>query len=82
MKASRSRDGAFVSLLEAELEDAQTDAKDQMSRQCFGDGTGKLATLTAVTAVTTVGVSNAQYLYEGMLVDVLSNNKRGEEQLN
>jgi hypothetical protein len=73
MKASRSRDGAFVSLLEAELEDAQTDAKDQMSRQCFGDGTGKLATLTAVTAVTTVGVSNAQYLYEGMLVDVLSN---------
>jgi hypothetical protein len=44
-----------------------------MSRQCFGDGTGKLATLTAVTAVTTVGVSNAQYLYEGMLVDVLSN---------
>jgi hypothetical protein len=74
MKASRSRDGAFVSLLEAELEDAQTDAKDQMSRQCFGDGTGKLATLTAVTAVTTVGVSNAQYLYEGMLIDILATN--------
>jgi hypothetical protein len=72
MKASRSRDGAFVSLLEAELEDAQTDAKDQMARQCFGDGTGKLCTVSAVTSLTTVGVSNAQYLYEGMLIDVLS----------
>jgi hypothetical protein len=72
MKASRSRDGAFVSLLEAELEDAQTDAKDMMARQCFGNGKGNLATTTAVTSAT-VGVSSTQFLYEGMLVDIFSN---------
>jgi hypothetical protein len=73
MKASRSRDGAFVSLLEAELEDAQTDAKDAMARQCFGDGTGKLATFSAVTGLATVGVSNTQYFVEGMFIDIMSN---------
>lgn len=72
MKASRSRDGAFVSLLEAELEDAQNDAKDSMARQVFGDGTGKLATFAAVTGVATVGVSNTLYFVEGMFIDVMS----------
>jgi hypothetical protein len=72
MKASRSKEGAFVSLLEAELEDAQADAKDSMARQVYGDGTGKLATTAAVTAATTVGVDSVQYLVEGMFVDVLS----------
>jgi hypothetical protein len=74
MKASRSRDGAFVSLLEAELEDAQTDAKDQMARQCFGDGTGKLATFSAATTQTTIGVSSTQYFVEGMLIDIMATN--------
>lgn len=72
MKASRSRDGAFVSLLEAELDDAMADAKDGMARQVFGDGTGKLANFTAVTALTTVGVDSCQYLVEGMFIDVMS----------
>jgi hypothetical protein len=73
MKASRSRDGAFVSLLEAELEDAQTDAKDAMARQCFGDGTGKLATFSAATTQNTFTVSSTQYFVEGMFIDVMDN---------
>ena len=73
MKASRSRDGAFVSLLEAELEDAQNDAKDSMARQVFGDGTGRLATFSAHTTVNTFTVSNTQYFVEGMFIDVLNN---------
>lgn len=73
MKASRSRDGAFVSLLEAELEDAQNDAKDSMARQVFGDGTGRLATFSAATTQTTFTVSNTQYFVEGMFIDVLNN---------
>jgi len=73
MKASRSRDGAFVSLLEAELSDAQDDAKDAMARQVFGDGTGKLATFSAATTQNTFTVSNTQYFVEGMYIDVLNN---------
>jgi hypothetical protein len=73
MKASRSRDGAFVSLLEAELEDAQNDAKDSMARQVFGDGTGKLATFAANNAVNTLAVNNTQYFVEGMFIDILDN---------
>lgn len=73
MKASRSRDGAFVSLLEAELEDAQNDAKDSMARQVFGDGTGKLADCTAQGPVNTLTVSSVQYLVEGMFIDIVDN---------
>lgn len=73
MKASRSKEGAFVSLLEAELEDAQNDAKDSMARQVFGDGTGKLATFAAATTQNTLTVSSTQYFVEGMFIDILDN---------
>ncbi|WP_134682570.1 phage major capsid protein [Brevibacillus migulae] len=72
MRASRSNEGAFVSLLEADLEDAQNDAKDNLARQVFGDGKGKLATTAATAASATVQVDNAQYLFEGMIVDVVN----------
>lgn len=70
MRASRSNQGAFVSLLEADLEDAMTDAKDNLSRQVFGNGTGKLATCSAGTNVATITLDTVQYLAEGMLIDV------------
>lgn len=72
IKASRSNRGAFVSLLEADLEDALTDAKDNLSRQVFGDGRGVLATCTAQTDVTTLTVSSVQFLAEGMIIDICS----------
>jgi hypothetical protein len=73
MKASRG-DGAFASLLEADLADAEHDTKDNMARQCFGDGTGKLATLAAATTATTFTVDNVQYLVEGIYVDIIESN--------
>lgn len=73
MRASRGRDGAFVSLLEADLEDAQADARDSMARQVFGDGTGKLATFAVNTGVTTLTVDNTQFFVEGMFIDILDN---------
>lgn len=72
MKASRNKKGAFLSLLEADLEDAQADAKDNQARQVFGDGTGKLATLAAVTDGNTFGVDSTQFFAEGQYIDVLS----------
>ena len=74
MKASRSNRGAFVSLLEADLEDCMTDAKDNISRQIFGDGTGKLATCAANVTTTTLTVSSVQFLMEGMLIDLCDSN--------
>lgn len=73
MKASRSSAASFVNLLEADLEDCLTDAKDQLSRMIYGDGTGKLATCTAQGPVNTITVSSVQYLVEGMLVDIMDN---------
>ena len=72
MKASRNKDGAFLSLLEADLEDAQADAKDNQARQVFGDGTGKMATTGAVTTGNTFPVDSVRFFAEGQYVDVLS----------
>lgn len=71
MKSSRSKDGAFLSLLEADLEDAQADAKDNMARQVFGDGSGKLATFAAVTGANTIGVDSVQFFAEGQFIDIV-----------
>lgn len=71
MRATRSSKGAFASLLEAELEDALTDAKDNLSRQVFGDGSGIMTMCKANTSVTTLYVDSVQYLAEGMLIDII-----------
>lgn len=71
MKASRSKQGAFLSLLEADLEDAQADAKDNMARQVFGDGSGVLTNFKVNAANTTLNVDNVAYLAEGQWVDVV-----------
>lgn len=73
MKASRSSRASFLNLLEADLEDCLVDAKDQLSRMVYGDGSGKLAACTAQTAVTTLVVSSVQYLSEGMLISIIDN---------
>jgi hypothetical protein len=72
VKASKSNVGSFVSLLEAELEDAKTDATDSLARQVFGDGRGVLTTTKANTNTTTLQVNNAMYLAEGRLIDISS----------
>lgn len=70
MKSSRSDRGAFVNLLEAELEDAMVDAKDNLARQVFGNGTGTMATTAVNTAVNTITVSSTQYFAEGQIIDI------------
>lgn len=70
MKASRSREGAFMNLLEADLTDAQDDAKDNLSRQIFGDGTGLMTTITAVSAGTVITVANTFLFSEGQIIDI------------
>jgi hypothetical protein len=67
---SKSQVDAFVSGLEDEFSDKLTAMKKDMNRQCFGVGTGVLATVNGgVTASTTVVVSNTQYFFPGMRLD-------------
>jgi len=71
IRASRSNVGAFANLLEQELEDAQNDAKDMLSRQLFGDGSGLLATVQAVDATNKkITVDNVDYFAEGQFIDI------------
>lgn len=73
MRASRNSEGAFVQLLEADLSDAMTDAKEGMARQLYGNGTGVMATCTAQTTVTALVLNSVQYLAEGQLIDIVDN---------
>ena len=79
IEASKSNVGAFANMLETEISDCETDAKLDLSRQVLGDGSGKLATITAEEFVAASGgypahflltLDTVMYLAEGMLVDI------------
>lgn len=72
IQASKSNRGAFINALTHDLEAAERDAKRDYSRQIMGDGSGLLATVTAVSSVSTthtVTVDSAKWFGEGMLID-------------
>jgi hypothetical protein len=73
ISASKSARGAFITALEHELQAAENDSKRDYSRQIMSDGTGLLATITAVSSdgtVRTCTLDSAKWFYEGMLIDV------------
>lgn len=72
IKAMRNDKGAFIRALESEMKGLVKDLKDQRARALFGDGTGKLATVAAVTTANTMGVDKTKYLQEGMLIDIVN----------
>lgn len=76
IRASMSSAGAFVNLLNAEMEGLIKASSFNMGRMLYGDGKGLLAKITdnTVTAsgATTFTVDDVSALAEGMLVDVLT----------
>jgi hypothetical protein len=73
IKATKDSKNAFASMLELELSDALTDAKDNFNRQLFGDGSGVMATASAVvTASATVPVDSVRFFAEGQQIDFLA----------
>lgn len=68
MRASENNVGAFVNLLNAEMDGLLKASSFNFGRMLFGDGNGKLATVASVTSgiVTFDSVKN---LIEGMVVD-------------
>lgn len=71
MRASENNAGAFVNLLNAEMEGLLKASKFNFGRMLFGDGSGKLATVSAVEK-SVVTVDSVQNLMEGMVVDFVS----------
>jgi hypothetical protein len=62
---------AFASVLDQEMNGLKEGLAKDTNRQVYGDGTGTLATATGAGTTTTFVTTNAQYLEEGMIVDII-----------
>ncbi len=70
LRASRDSSGAFVSLLNAEMDGLVSSAKQNFQRMLFGDGTGKLCGISDKVSNTVYKVDRVKEYYTGMQVDV------------
>ena len=71
IRASENSTGAFVNLLTSEMEGLIKASAFNFGRMLYGDGSGKLATITTNTT-NTITVDSTKNLIEGMVVDILS----------
>ncbi len=72
IRSSATEAGAFVSLLNDEMNSLIRSASFNFNRMLFGDGSGKLATITGNASSAHYNVDSVKNLAEGMVVDVLS----------
>lgn len=73
LRASANNEGAFVNLLNDEMEDLVKSANLNFGRMLFGDGSGFVGTATSMTDDPNVAnVMDAEGLMEGTYVDILS----------
>lgn len=71
IRASSSDKGAFINLLESEMQGLIEAGKFNLSRMTYGDGTGLLCTIaTATKNSTSVTVDSVNNLMIGMVVDL------------
>lgn len=70
MRASRESSGAFVNLINAEMEGLVASAKHNFRRMLFGDGTGKVCAVKTKVSDTEYTVDTVKDYYVGMQVDV------------
>ena len=75
IRASANSEGAFVNLLNDEMQSLIQSAKYNFGRMIFGDGTGKLAMVDIVNDGQ-FEMQSVKNLFEGMIVDV--ENEMGE----
>ncbi len=70
IRASRDDSGAFVNLLNAEMQGLVNSAKNNFSRMLFGDGNGFLFTITGRQSSCIYYATGIKKSYEGMTVDI------------
>lgn len=68
VRASENNSGAFVSLLNAEMDGLIKASSFNFGRMLFGDGSGKLATVSAI-ASGVITLDTVKNVMEGMIVD-------------
>ena len=76
IRASANNEGAFVNLLNDEMQSLIKSASFSFGRMLFGDGTGKIATVKSIVDEKTLLLDNVYGLAEGMMVDFYT--ARGE----
>lgn len=77
IRASQNSSGAFVNLLNAEMEGLLKASKYNLSRMLYGDGSGRLGRITiSVTNKNRVTVDNVKNFIEGMVVDIYTGNTK------
>lgn len=74
IRASAGNEGAFVNLLNDEMDGLVKSSSFNFGRMLFGDGTGTLATVKTAGSTDAV-FDTVQNLAEGMVVDVYGSNK-------
>ena len=71
IRASQNSDGAFVNLLEAEMDGLLKSSKFNFGRMLFGDGSGTLCKITGISGGE-ISVDSVANLMEGMVIDIIS----------
>ncbi|MBQ8394394.1 MAG: phage major capsid protein [Clostridia bacterium] len=72
LRASASNEGAFVNLLNEEMNALVKSASFNFGRMLFGDGSGTIAIVTVTASEGFVGVDNVQNFVTGMYVQISS----------
>lgn len=75
IRASENNSGAFVNLLQAEMEGLLKASKFNFGRMLYGDGTGTLAKASAQSG-NKITVDKVNNLMEGMVVDVIGSTSK------
>ena len=70
VKLASGNAGAMVNALDGEVNGSYASAKWNIGRALFGDGTGKLATLTAIKAGNVLSLSDTKAVIEGLVIDI------------
>lgn len=72
IRSSANNEGAFVNLLNEEMQSLIKSASYNFGRMLFGDGSGKIATVTAVSDGNLLTLSSVKGIMEGMIVTFCS----------
>ena len=75
IRASANDSGAFVNLLNAEMEGLLTASKFNLGRMLYGDGSGSVGTVQS-NASGVLTLDNVKNLMEGMVVDIYSSGSK------
>lgn len=79
MRASANSAGAFVNLLNAEMEGLVKASSFNFGRMLYGDGSGLLATVSSFDSSTgAIAVDSVRNLIEGMVVDIYNDTTKVE----